>query len=54
MKENGSGMAFRFAGHDGRNDNVYLENWFHSDMKNMAFVYVYPFYNDLITKGDLK
>ena len=38
----------------GRNDNVYLDKWLHSDMKDMAFFYVYPLYNDLLTKGNLK
>ena len=28
--------------------------WYHSDMKDMAFFFVYPFYIDLATKGDLK
>lgn len=38
----------------GRNDDVYLENWFHSDMKDMAYFYVYPLYDELKTKGNLK
>lgn len=38
----------------GRNDDVYLEKWFHSDMKDMAYYYVYPLYDDLKTKGNLK
>lgn len=38
----------------GRNDDVYLENWFHSDMKDMAYFYVYPLYDELKTKGSLK
>ncbi len=38
----------------GRNDGVYLENWFHSDMKDMAYFYVYPLYDELKTKGSLK
>ena len=36
----------------GRNHNVFNESWFHSDMKDMAFFYVYPLYDE--TKGDLK
>ena len=38
----------------GRNDDVYLENWFHSDVKDMAYFYVYPLYDELKTKGSLK
>ena len=38
----------------GRNDNVYLDKWLHSDMKDMAFFYVNPLYNNLTTKGNLK
>ena len=38
----------------GRHDDVYLENWFHSDMKDMAFFYVYPLFDELRTKGNLK
>ena len=38
----------------GRNDDVYLDKWFHSDMKDMAYFYVYPLYDELKTKGNLK
>lgn len=38
----------------GRNDTVYGQNWLHSDMKDMAFYYVYSLYDDLTTKGNLK
>lgn len=38
----------------GRDHNVYLQKWFHSDMKDMAFFYVYPLYGELVTKGNLK
>ena len=38
----------------GRNDNVYQQKWFHSDMKDMAYFYVYPLYDELKTKGNLK
>ena len=38
----------------GRNDNVYQQKWFHSDMKDMAYFYVYLFYDELTTKGLLK
>ena len=32
----------------------YQLQWQHSDIKDMAFYYVYPLYNQLITKGSLK
>lgn len=35
----------------GRDHNVYLQKWFHSDMKDMAYFYVYPLYDELKTKG---
>ncbi len=38
----------------GRNSGVYGVSWFHSDMKDMAYFYVYPLYDELKTKGDLK
>lgn len=38
----------------GRQDNVYNQNWLHSDMKDMAFFYVYPLYNELVQKGTMK
>ena len=38
----------------GRNGGVYGTSWFHSDMKDMAYFYVYPLYDGLITKGNLK
>ena len=38
----------------GRNDDIYLDKWFHSDMKDMAYFYVYPLYDELKTKGNLK
>ncbi len=38
----------------GRNSGVYGTSWFHSDMKDMAFFYVYPLYDELKTKGSLK
>ena len=38
----------------GRINEVYGQKWLHSDMKDMAFFFVYPFYIDLATKGDLK
>ncbi len=38
----------------GRTHRTYLENWLHSDMKDMAFFYVYPLFKELKEKGDLK
>ena len=38
----------------GRSHKIYLDNWFHSDMKDMAYFYVYPLYDELKTKGNLK
>ena len=38
----------------GRNSGVYGQSWFHSDMKDMAYFYIYPLYDDLKTKGNLK
>ena len=38
----------------GRNSGVYGTSWFHSDMKDMAYFYVYPLYDELKTKGSLK
>ena len=38
----------------GRNSGVYGASWFHSDMKDMAYFYVYPLYDELKTKGNLK
>ena len=38
----------------GRSHSVYQKSWLHSDMKDMAFYYVYPLYNKIITQGGLK
>ena len=38
----------------GRINEIYGQKWLHSDIKDMAFFYVYPFYIDLATKGDLR
>ena len=35
-------------------DNVYLDKWLHSDMKDMAYFYVYPLYDELNTKGNFQ
>lgn len=38
----------------GRTHNVSGASWFHSDMKDMAFFYVYKLYEQLVTKGSLQ
>lgn len=38
----------------GRNSAVYGQKWFHSDMKDMAYFYVYKLYEQLVTKGSLQ
>ena len=38
----------------GRAHNVFGASWFHSDMKDMAFFYVYKLYEQLVTKGSLQ
>ena len=34
--------------------NVYDQNWLHSDIKNMAYYYVFNLFGQLVTKGELK
>ena len=38
----------------GRSNNVYGQSWLHSDMKDMSYFYVYPLYEELSRKGQLK
>ena len=38
----------------GRDHNVYEEAWLHSDMKDMAYFYVYKLYEQLVTRGDMQ
>ena len=38
----------------GRNHPVFEDSWLHSDMKDMAFFYVYKLYKQLVQKGNLK
>ena len=39
----------------GRNkDSTYKLNWLHSDMKDMAYYYIFKLYEQLVTKGNLK
>ena len=38
----------------GRSHNVYGQSWLHSDMKDMAYFYVHPLYDELRQKGSLK
>ena len=35
-------------------DSIYQSNWLHSDMKDMAYFYVYKLYNQLVEKGSLR
>ena len=35
-------------------ESIYKQRWLHSDMKDMAYFYVFKLYNQLIQKGDLK
>ena len=38
----------------GRYDNIYNQDWLHSDMKDMAFFFISLLYNELAQKGMLK
>ncbi len=38
----------------GRDGGVRRQNWLHSDMKDMAYFYVYELYEQLVIKGSLK
>lgn len=38
----------------GRNHPVFGASWLHSDMKDMAYFYVYKLYEQLIQKGNLR
>jgi len=38
----------------GRSGNVYGQSWLHSDMKDMAYFYVFSLYNELVMKGMLR
>ena len=38
----------------GRDHDVYETSWLHSDMKDMAYFYVYKLYEQLATRGGLK
>ena len=38
----------------GRDDDTYYTRWLHSDLKNMAFLYTYELFNELVTQGDLQ
>ena len=31
-----------------------IESWLHSDMKDMAYFYVYKLYEQLVTRGDMQ
>ena len=47
------GLEFR-NGWGRSTTHKYKTEWQHSDMKDMAFFYVYPLYDQLTTKGALK
>ncbi len=38
----------------GRSGNVYGQSWLHSDMKDMAYFYVFSLYTEFVTKGMLR
>ena len=38
----------------GRNHPVFEDSWLHSDMKDVAYFYVFKLYEQLVQKGDLK
>lgn len=38
----------------GRSHPVFEDSWLHSDMKDMAYFYVYKLYEQLVQKGNLK
>ena len=38
----------------GRSHPVFEDSWLHSDMKDMAYFYVYRLYEQLVQKGSLK
>lgn len=38
----------------GRHNDIYDEQWLHSDFKDMAFFYVNRSFDDIVTKGNLK
>jgi len=50
----GYAVADGGAGSWGRGHPVFEDSWLHSDMKDMAYFYVYKLYEQLIQKGDLK
>ncbi|MBW7907964.1 MAG: hypothetical protein H3C50_03460 [Kiritimatiellae bacterium] len=38
----------------GRNDPTYGTRWKHSDLKNMAYLYTYDFFKQVVSQGDLE
>lgn len=52
--ENHDLNTFNYRDEWGRNSDTYGQRWFHSDMKDMAYFYVYPLFDELIEKGNLK
>lgn len=46
--------VFRPNGWGRDEESFYKLNWLHSDMKDMAYFYVFGLYDQLILKGNLK
>jgi len=38
----------------GRDDDTYHTRWLHSDLKNMAYLYTYELFNELVSQGGLQ
>ena len=47
-----NGTSFRNGW--GRNHSTFGNAWFHSDMKDMAYFYVYKLYDEIVEKGGFK
>ena len=47
-----NGSAYRSGW--GRNDGFFPNLWLHSDLKDMAYHYVFPFFTELACRGELK
>ena len=38
----------------GRSGSPYYDRWLHSDLKNMAYLYTYGLFNELVSRGGLQ
>ena len=38
----------------GRSGGTYGTRWLHSDLKNMAYLYTFELFNELVSQGDLR